>query len=381
MASMNKQWKQVQRSDWVQEYFMIGEFIQSDNWEISSPPSFNPNNYPYLKDCIEIRGNQYGREINNEIPVTEITHGTSCENMLSIIKDGGFRPDTKYIPGIGHMDLVWFGLKIGETEIDYVKENYRLNAQDQYRLPASTVGKVVSHFASTAPFQPMSRYGNIKFTLSIRDVLQEYKTQFGNGRLEMRKLGTFAYKMETMHVILVCPPHTQTTGKCPLLVDDPVMQPDEDFDVWTWRPHSTGDQRVSVQISGSVFTAGKRWEHVVFAFFVPMGHCLRIANLNDHVSLCLWKDMYRDVYDVNAAIQTMLELITHKKQFIRKSLANIIIRMIRKYIAEMHLYEKISDLDQRQLLIDREYVEHKLRELLKMTNRSFNWSPHKVWLN
>ncbi|KAL3879424.1 hypothetical protein ACJMK2_031722 [Sinanodonta woodiana] len=385
MASMNTQWQQVQRSDRVQEHFMIGEFIQSDNWERSPPPYFFPNNYPYLKDCIEFCGDQYGRYIKNEIRVTEITHGTSCEKMLSIINDGGFRSATKHIPGIGNMDLVWFGLKIKETEIDCVKENYRRSAQDllQYGLPTS---KVVSHFASTAPFQPMSRYGNFKFTLNIQEVLHEYKMQFGNGRLEMRKLGTFAYKMETMHVILVCPPGTYSASQCPLLFGDPIIQPDESFKTWKWRPHSTGDQRVSIQPLFSQFVYEerlfKRWEHVVFAFYVPMGRYLQIANLNDHVSLCLWQDRNRKVTGVNAAIHTMVELIRLEEHWIRKALANMLIRMIRGYIDEMHLYNKTtSGLYKGDLLINLEWVRQMLRALLPMEYTNLNWLPLNGWIH
>ncbi|KAK3599207.1 hypothetical protein CHS0354_012813 [Potamilus streckersoni] len=384
MASINKQWLQIKRSDYVQEYFMIGEFIQSDNWGRSSPPNFVPNNYPYIKDCIEFCGNRYGKDVKNEIRVTEITHGTSCKNMPSIIKDGGFKPNTKYIPGIGYMDLVWFGLKIGETEIDCVKEKYKWSAQTllKYGLSMRTVDSVTSHFASTAPFQPMSRYGNFKFTLSIQEVLHKYGMQFCQiscGRPLMRKLGTFAYKMETMHVILVCPPGTYNTGQCPLLFGDPIIQPDENLGTWIWRPHSTGDQGVSVTPSGDVSARFKRWEHVVFAFYVPKGRYLRIDNLNDHLSMCLWQHMNCEVIGVKGAIYTMIESIALEEYFIRKSLANMLIRMIRGYIDEMHLYVKTitSGLHKDVFIIDLAWVEQKLRDLLQMEFADLNWSPLK----
>ena len=133
-------------------------------------------------------------------------------------------------------------------------------------------------FASSNAFNPNAQsYGNFYFQYNINYLCDRYRFHFGgNHEVQFKVLGTFSYKKEVMHAVLVC---SQKYGDGLFKKYPPMLTPEEDKNEavvtrdndgnWLWKPQATGsvikrlpDQRIS-------YPKFRRWEHVAFAFHIP----------------------------------------------------------------------------------------------------------------
>ena len=139
--------------------------------------------------------------------------------------------------------------------------------------------QLLKQFATSNAFNPTAElYGNCYFPYSINELCNHYRNCFdGDQELQFKILGTFSYKKEVMHAILIC---SQEYGngyfkKYPL-----VLTPEEDNNKeavvtrddngkWVWKPQATGTDEIKRLPGKNMWPKYRRWEHVAFAFHIP----------------------------------------------------------------------------------------------------------------
>jgi len=145
---------------------------------------------------------------------------------------------------------------------------------DQYDL----LTQLRKQFATSEAFNPKAqRNGNFYFQYGINDLCDCYRNHF-NCELQLKQLGTFSYKKEVMHAVLVC---SQGNGDG-LFKDYPtVLTPEEDVNneavvtrdnngSWVWKSQATGSGEIRRLPKEYVsYPKYRRWEHVAFAIHIP----------------------------------------------------------------------------------------------------------------
>lgn len=254
----------------VIEYFMQGKHLQSEGWK--NPPEFD--RYNYIPDS----------QIHNfptcRFHIESLIHATTPKAAADIGKERGLRSTLKRLKGYKGLkgdkglNLIWWGITLIKKDIDEYTEACKTFLRNDLKMGYSDMIKHMTSFCSSAPFDRTSRYGNIVFKYTFEDLLEEYSTQFCEGKdPEFRVLGTFAYKKEVMHVILVCPgdrsefPRMDETDKTVIR---------KEGNDWIWKPEATGGTMIGDQF--------RRWEHATVAFDVPEGRVFKLENLDMHVS-------------------------------------------------------------------------------------------------
>ena len=134
------------------------------------------------------------------------------------------------------------------------------------------------------------RYGEHVFLYGINELFQRYR-QFIDGDPRYKILGTFCYKKEVMHAVIVC---SEADGAATFSGYPDVLLPEEDFnnvaaitrDVngnWYWWPQATGgDKILRLQAHCQSYPLYRRWEHVAFAFHIPFNKIMVCDRLADH---------------------------------------------------------------------------------------------------
>ncbi|KAL3878290.1 hypothetical protein ACJMK2_030655 [Sinanodonta woodiana] len=366
----------LEQSD-VPEFFISERFIQSQEWNPVSSEKSCPcviKKYTYTKDYVKRNGFKYYTDITNEFRFSEIIHATHQHALLSIIKDSGFKPGTKIIPGCGITSFVWFAMKIGLLEVNRFK--YFSTSDKSAKIDCSSI-------ANSPCFEPMSRYGEFKLTFEIQNVINAYSQQFCPWtKPDLRILGTFIYKMEIMHTVLVCPPGTPGTSKYPLLdqKQTPVICEDPEKEgTFIWRPDSTGDKD-NADIDPKKRKPFRRWEHVTFAFYVPAGSIFKLDHVSSHISVCIYlnpKERYK-TYFIDDTIQMFLAKVSEESSIeTRRWLVNILIRSIRGYLDEEKVFENMN-ISYMYQLVGLDTVVDRVEQLLE--GKEFDWSPLFEWI-
>ena len=134
-------------------------------------------------------------------------------------------------------------------------------------------------FASSNAFNPTAQlYGNFYFQYGINELCDHYSSCFdGDQELQFKILGTFSYKKEVMHAVLIC---SQEYGNGPFKLFPPVLTPEEDVNKeavvtrdnngnWVWKPQATGTEIERLLDQRIPYPMYRRWEHVAFAFHIP----------------------------------------------------------------------------------------------------------------
>lgn len=133
-----------------------------------------------------------------------------------------------------------------------------------------------NQFATSDAFSPNDwRYGRVYFQYDINDLCDYYNIRLG-GEVQFKILGTYLYKKEVMHGVLVCNPENGDE----LFAGYPfVLTPQEDVNYeavvtldnngkWIWKPQSTGTE-IERLPDQSIYPKYRRWVHVAFAFHIP----------------------------------------------------------------------------------------------------------------
>lgn len=160
---------------------------------------------------------------------------------------------------------------------------------------SSSVGDQFStQFASSNAFNPNAeiRYGNFYFQYGINELCDHYRNGFdGDQELQFKILGTFSYKQEVMHAVLIC---SQEYGNGLFKEYPSVLTPEEDNNNeavitrdnngdWVWKPQATGTEIKRLPNQLIPYPKYRRWEHVAFAFHIPIecgnDACMRVPDL------------------------------------------------------------------------------------------------------
>ena len=138
------------------------------------------------------------------------------------------------------------------------------------------LAQLPKQFATSEAFKPNAqRYGRSYFQYDINDLCDYYRVHFDD-EVQFKILGTFSYKKQVMHAVLIC---SQENGNGLFKEYLPVLTPEEDSDNkavvtrdnngdWVWKPQATGTviKRLPDQMDYPMY---RRWEHVAFAFHIP----------------------------------------------------------------------------------------------------------------
>ena len=167
------------------------------------------------------------------------------------------------------------------------------NGETQTDNPPVTE-KLLGNFCTSPPFCNPSRYGNIVFRYSISEVIKAYSIQFcQENEPSFLVMGTFSYRQEVMHAILVCPREIAQGGHFPIASarNSVIFKSSHD---WVWKPESTGcvwNVPISVREATTKF---RRWEHTTFAFCIPdQSRILTLNNFDMHMEYSPPAEIFR----------------------------------------------------------------------------------------
>ncbi|XP_048881851.1 uncharacterized protein LOC125749047 isoform X4 [Brienomyrus brachyistius] len=257
-----------------------------------------------LKDKYVLQDNMY---LHRDVPllpipvefhIRKVIHVTGISGMRGILGVSGFRLGEN--AGYGNRtQFLWWSLAVDDAD--------RLSAQRHFLqalLPDITPEEVENHpeflsqFTTSTAFSPKSRYGNFKFTFSLKELFQKYSEQFCEGESPvLRVYKTVVYKKEIVHVVVIHSPDVPDFDECPILQDnegDPCALRNGSL---LWRPKAIsdpccqnlvreGDGR-SVRVEPCLMSYFM-WEHGALAFHIPPGETLRFERdeLLNSLSAC-----------------------------------------------------------------------------------------------
>ena len=287
------------------EWFFPGKHLQSADEEWKHLHAKNPfdKSHQYIPDTLVYSHDDISCP-KAFFHVKYLSHDTTPEYAADILKNGGFfKASTKK-----KLDckLIWWGLSLDETEINKASVQFKSYTdsvcEEKYRWPfvdsrdedcarnESSKEELYDNFMSSPPFSYDSRYGNIRFTYSVGDILNAYKSQYCNNQEpSYLVMGTFVYRMEIMHAIMVCPPTHRMEFPTAQLSSSSVIF--NKGDCWIWKPDSTGSilKRPTERYPDFAHWGFRRWEHAAFAFYIPddsENQMLQLDNINMHISYC-----------------------------------------------------------------------------------------------
>ncbi|XP_072095788.1 uncharacterized protein [Mobula birostris] len=182
---------------------------------------------------------------------TQLSHVTTFNAAKEIFSRGRFTSRKwKQIGENVKEYFSWWSFEIDQLEIERERNKYQNT-------------DILLHCFSSPAFQRGSRYGNFKFTYDISSLMDMYQGSVCAGQPpEVRVLGTFRYKQEVMHAVVVSCPGTSLFDDCPDIPSDPEAVISKSDQGWMWRPDSTGLDLPPFYRS---------WDHVGFAFHLPGG--------------------------------------------------------------------------------------------------------------
>ena len=304
--------------------------IKQNQWDDKLNEFFvdSPHQYPYISDyecafrhplVAEYMNEQYGASWQNlqaaklngtSIPLADLAHFTEPERANDIIDDGGFRGGMKKINederrNVIEAELSWWSPKFSGSEIDHVRDTLRA-AIEPFVAAEKDIEEVVSQFAKSHAFMPSTtRYGNFYFKYGFDTLCkhyENYRREIGKqSSIQFKILGTYVYKLEIMHAVLVCSNEDKQFLNYPnvtvMAADDDgnneevvtrdddgnneeVVTRDDDGN-WVWKPQATATEIVRLPNFLQTFPIYRRWEHVAFAFYTPDG-VFELPDLEDH---------------------------------------------------------------------------------------------------
>ena len=214
--------------------------------------------------------------------VRSLIHATTPQAALMILQgcERRFEAKEKDLNSC-KINLLWWGIKPEAKDINVYEEKAE-------KCGIVRNGKV----CSTPPFDNItSRYGNIMFEYSMTDLLEAYSFHFCDRKTPaFRVLGTFAYKQEVMHVVLICRPDQleDLPGEIQGLPD---CTPEKsviykDGEEWVWIPDTTIEK-------WSSYPWYRRWEHATFAFHLPDGRTLDLNAKDGNMKFCEAAHIFR----------------------------------------------------------------------------------------
>lgn len=287
--------------DW-NEFFTDGKYRYSyiSDYECVFRHPVEAENMNQLYD--ELWQNLQAAKLNGtSIPLADLAHFTKPERAHDIIDVGGFKGGMKKI-NEEHGDdieaeLSWWSPKFSGSEIDHVRDTLRA-AIEPFVAAGKDIEQVVSQFAKSHAFMPSStRYGNSYFKYGFDTLRQHYVENYREiseqSSIQFKILGTYVYKQEIMHAVLVCSDGDVQFSNYPnvaVMATDDDENDDgnneevvtrEDDGNWVWKPQATATKIVRLPNFLQNFPIYRRWEHVAFAFYTPDG-VFELPDLKEH---------------------------------------------------------------------------------------------------
>ena len=266
------------------------------------PPSFGGRIHERTVYGASWQNLQAAKLNGTSIPLADLAHFTKPKRAVDIIDDGGFRGGKKKIneDENGHdieAEFSWWSPKFSEIEIDHVRDTLRA-AIEPFPGKENDKEVVVSQFAKSHAFMPSStRYGNSYFKYGFDTLCQHYVENYreisAQSSIQFKILGTYVYKQEIMHAVLVCSDEDEQFSNYPnvaVMATDDDENDDgnneevvtrEDDGNWVWKPQATATEIVRLPNFLQKFPIYRRWEHVAFAFYTPDG-VFELPDLEDH---------------------------------------------------------------------------------------------------
>ena len=261
------------QSEWNEMYLKHYEYISDYECIFNHPVS----PYTSLEDPTRWDALQQLKQKGTEIFIKDLAHFTSPDSAKAIIECEGFRGGEKKINEDAQGDIIakfcWWSPLFTEQDIQQVQRNLgdalRPFFDPGLQKDSSTL---TNQFATSDAFMPNSqRYGSSYFKYNINELCDDYGSDF-NGEVQFKILGTFGYKKEVMHAVLVCSEANASgmfrsypeIGNRP---DDVVVKHGPQ---WIWKPQATGTaiSRLDKYLQ-PYWPVYRRWEHVAFAFHIP----------------------------------------------------------------------------------------------------------------
>ena len=252
----------------------------SDYECIFSHPIYPESCFEHLthRDALYLDFKQRG----TKIPITNLAHFTSFESAKAIIEFGGFLGGEKKINEDAQGDDImakfsWWSPLFTEGDILEVRDNLGIALECFIEPPRDNLPTIKSQFATSDAFRPNPhRYGDYYFKYNINDLCYHYESHF-KGAVRFKILGTFGYKQEVMHAVLVCS-QANAFGMFREYPEVPLpeefcnkavltMMPNDPQCIW--RPQATGTEITRLDRYRQPYPRYRRWEHVAFAFHIP----------------------------------------------------------------------------------------------------------------
>ena len=223
---------------------------------------------------------QEAKKEGTKVPIVNLAHFTNKNASEEIVKSGTFRGGKpKKIDQDNNGEDVearfsWWSPIFEEKERNNVRVHLGNAIQPFLGEEGDRKELILTQFATTDAFKPNpSRYGQIYFKYGINELCKYYQSQQDSaGDVQYKILGTFRYKQEVMHAVLVC---SQADGDGRFKDYPVVPEKDEEAVItrngngeWVWKPQATTNQIVRLN-DCSVYPKYCRWEHVAFAFYIP----------------------------------------------------------------------------------------------------------------
>lgn len=297
--------------------------IRPNQWsDESNAEAFHGPQYSYISDydCIfnypvvaadnidmysQVRWQnlQAAKQQGMNVSITNLAHFT--DSAQAIIVEGGLRGTAKKINQDLQRNAImarlsWWSPIFTAYEITQVRDTLQAAIQP-FVGEGDDLNVLTSQFAISDAFSPFGqaeRYGSFYFKYGINELCQHYQNYTCNAELQYKILGTYVYKQEIMHAVLVCGP---TYGVSEFAAYPSVLTPAQDVnnqavvtrDInqnWAWNPKATGTKIMRLDAHWQKFPMYRRWEHVAFAFHVPdefgdlfiipksQEHCRRISH-------------------------------------------------------------------------------------------------------
>ncbi|KAJ7376964.1 hypothetical protein OS493_031236 [Desmophyllum pertusum] len=222
--------------------------IRQNQWQREWNQAYETHN-DYISDyeCvfkypINVADNRWAaaKQQGTNVPITNLAHFTSQENAVGIIDTGGFRGGMKKINEDAQGDDIKVRDTLGAAIQPFLGQyDDPVNLQNQF---------ATSDAFTTNP----RRYGNRHFQYEINELCQYYADSI-HDEVKYKILGTFGYKQEIMHAVLVC---SQADGDGRFGAYPPVLTKEEDVNNeavvtrcnytgnWTWKPQATGGTEI-----------------------------------------------------------------------------------------------------------------------------------------
>ncbi|XP_055503000.1 uncharacterized protein LOC129704122 [Leucoraja erinacea] len=240
------EWHNTGSAKFGQELFYPYEHLRNDRW--------GRMGYPPKPDYDFLQAKERDRA---RFQPTRLFHVTTFTGARGIFSSGTFSSQNPKKIGVKVSEYFsWWSFEIAEDEKKRERNKYQKIIEDK---PESSV--TIHQFFSSPSFQEESRYGNFKFTYDMESLFEMYENSVcGGSRAEFRVLGTYTYKQEVMHVVVVCPSDVAPLfSSCPLVGDDTQAVVFKSDQGWCWRPDST-------RYIGKPYGC---WDHVSLAFHLP----------------------------------------------------------------------------------------------------------------